>query len=131
MNLRLGLQLPLFTYPGVPDDQLFDRVAAMAVAGEESGFDHVFVMDHFWQLPQLGPTDWAMLEGYTLLAALAARRLLDEACLTVAPLLAGPGAGRITTGQPHRPLPLRLLHLLTEDDSLFLRYAVEPGVDQE
>ena len=69
--------------------------------------------------------------GPTLLAALAARRLLDEACLTVAPLLAGPGAGRITTGQPHRPLPLRLLHLLTEDDSLFLRYAVEPGVDQE
>src|SRR4051794_34940077 len=73
MDLRLGLQLPLFTFPGVPDDQLFERVAAMATTAEESGFDHVFVMDHFWQLPMLGPTSDPMFEGYTLLAALAAR----------------------------------------------------------
>lgn len=70
---RLGLQIPNFTYPNVPDDQLFDRVASMAQQGERSGFDTVFVMDHFYQLPSLGPPDYSMLESYTLLGALAAR----------------------------------------------------------
>ena len=31
---RLGLQIPNFTYPDVPDESLFERVAAVAV---ESG----------------------------------------------------------------------------------------------
>jgi F420-dependent oxidoreductase-like protein len=70
---RLGFQIPNFTFPGVPDAQLFERVAAMAGRAEESGFDTVFVMDHFYQLPMLGPAEWNMLEAYTLLGALAAR----------------------------------------------------------
>src|SRR6266498_2733764 len=70
---RFGLQLPNFTFPGVPDDAMFDHVADLAVAGEEAGFDSVWVMDHFWQLPPLGGPTQPMLEGYTLLAALAAR----------------------------------------------------------
>ena len=70
---RLGLQIPNFTYPGVAPDQLFERVAAQAVAAEQSGFDTVFVMDHFFQLPMLGRPDQEMFESYTLLAALAAR----------------------------------------------------------
>lgn len=71
--IRLGLQIPNFTYPGVTNDQLFERVAAIAIAGEQSGFDSVWVMDHFYQLPLLGPPDNAMFEAYTLLGALAAR----------------------------------------------------------
>jgi F420-dependent oxidoreductase-like protein len=70
---RLGFQIPNFTFPDVPDTALFERVAAMAGKAEESGFDTVFVMDHFYQLPMLGPPDWNMLEAYTLLGALAAR----------------------------------------------------------
>ncbi|WP_020577816.1 LLM class F420-dependent oxidoreductase [Actinopolymorpha alba] len=70
---RFGLQIPLFTYPGVPDNQLFERVAAIAKTGEESGFDSIWVMDHFYQLPMLGSADEPMLESYTLLGALAAR----------------------------------------------------------
>jgi F420-dependent oxidoreductase-like protein len=70
---RLGFQIPNFTLPGVADDGLFERVAQMAGAAEQSGFDTVFVMDHFYQLPMLGPPDWNMLEAYTLLGALAAR----------------------------------------------------------
>ena len=70
---RLGFQIPNFTFPGVPDTALFERVAAMAVQAEESGFDTVFVMDHFYQLPMLGPPDWNMFEAYTLLGAIAAR----------------------------------------------------------
>jgi hypothetical protein len=70
---RLGLQIPSFTYPGVPDEQLFERVAAIATTAEESGFDSVWVMDHFYQIPGVGPRGDPMLEAYTLLGGLAAR----------------------------------------------------------
>jgi F420-dependent oxidoreductase-like protein len=71
--IRAGLQIPNFTYPGVAPEDLFERVATVAVTAEAAGFDTVMVMDHFYQLPLLGPTDHEMFEGYTLLAALAAR----------------------------------------------------------
>jgi F420-dependent oxidoreductase-like protein len=70
---HLGLQIPNFTYPDVAPSQLFERVAAQAVAAERSGFDTVFVMDHFFQLPMLGQPQQEMFESYSLLAALAAR----------------------------------------------------------
>jgi F420-dependent oxidoreductase-like protein len=70
---RIGLQIPNFTYPGVAADQLFERVAAQAVAAENAGFDTVFVMDHFFQLPMLGRPEQEMFESYTLLGAIAAR----------------------------------------------------------
>jgi F420-dependent oxidoreductase-like protein len=71
--IRAGLQIPNFTYPGVAPDQLFERVAAVAVAAEDAGFDTVMVMDHFYQLPMLGPPEHEMFEAYTLLGAIAAR----------------------------------------------------------
>src|SRR4051794_17999315 len=67
-----GLQLPNFTFPGVADDAMFDRIAELARAGEESGFTSLYVMDHFYQLPPLGGASQPMLEAYTLLGALAA-----------------------------------------------------------
>src|SRR6266550_1376222 len=70
---RIGLQIPNFTWPGVEPDQLFERIAQVAVTGEQSGFDTVFVMDHFFQLPLIGPPELEMFEAYTLLGALAAR----------------------------------------------------------
>jgi alkanesulfonate monooxygenase SsuD/methylene tetrahydromethanopterin reductase-like flavin-dependent oxidoreductase (luciferase family) len=48
-------------------------VAGLAVAAEDAGFDSVWVMDHFFQLPPLGGPEQPMLEAYTLLGALAAR----------------------------------------------------------
>jgi F420-dependent oxidoreductase-like protein len=71
--IRAGLQIPNFTYPGVAPDELFERVAQVAVTAEESGFDTVMVMDHFYQLPMMGPPDHEMFEAYTLLGAIAAR----------------------------------------------------------
>jgi F420-dependent oxidoreductase-like protein len=68
-----GLQLPNFSFPGVADDGLFEHVAGLAGAAEESGFESVWVMDHFWQLPPLGGPDQPILEAYTLLGGLAAR----------------------------------------------------------
>lgn len=68
---RLGYQIPNFTYDGVADADLFANVAAQAAAADRSGFDTVMVMDHFFQLPMLGPPEHNMLECYTTLAALA------------------------------------------------------------
>jgi F420-dependent oxidoreductase-like protein len=72
VSIRLGYQIPNFTYPGVPVESLFDTVAAQAREAEAAGFDTVFVMDHFYQLPGIGTPDQPMLEAYTTLGALAA-----------------------------------------------------------
>ena len=37
------------------------------MTAEQSGFDTVLVMDHFYQLPMLGLPDEYMVEGYMLL----------------------------------------------------------------
>lgn len=68
---RFGVQLPNFTGPS--PDQLFEHVAGLASAVDTGGFDSLWVMDHFFQLPALGGPDQPMLESYTLLGALAAQ----------------------------------------------------------
>jgi F420-dependent oxidoreductase-like protein len=68
--IRLGFQIPNFSY-GTGMDQLFPTVIAQAREAESAGFDSVFVMDHFYQLPMLGTPDQPMLEAYSALAALA------------------------------------------------------------
>jgi F420-dependent oxidoreductase-like protein len=72
-HIRMGLQIPSFTYPGVGTADLFETIAGIAVTAENSGFDSVYVMDHFYQLPLIGRTDENMFEAYTLLSAIAAR----------------------------------------------------------
>ena len=68
---RLGYQIPNFTYPDTTPDQIFGKVVAQAQAAEAAGFDRVFVMDHFYQLPGIGAHDEPMFECYTILSALA------------------------------------------------------------
>lgn len=70
MTIRLGLQIPNFSY-GTGVSELFPTVIAQAQEAEAAGFDSVFVMDHFYQLPGLGTPDQPMLEAYTALGALA------------------------------------------------------------
>ncbi len=69
---RFGFSIPSFTYPGVADTAMFDVVRSAATTAESSGFDSIWVMDHFHQIPQQGSADEPILEAYTLLAALAA-----------------------------------------------------------
>jgi F420-dependent oxidoreductase-like protein len=64
------LQIPNFSY-GTGVEELFPTVLAQAREAESAGFDSVFVMDHFYQLPMLGSPDQPMLEAYTALGALA------------------------------------------------------------
>lgn len=68
---RLGYQIPNFTYPGVDPEGIFANVVEQAKAAEAGGFDRIFLMDHFYQLPGIGDPDDYMLECYTTLAALA------------------------------------------------------------
>ncbi len=70
MTIRLGFQIPNFSY-GTGVAELFPTVVAQTREAEAAGFDAVFVMDHFYQLPMLGSPDQPMLEAYTALGALA------------------------------------------------------------
>ncbi|TME05617.1 MAG: LLM class F420-dependent oxidoreductase [Chloroflexi bacterium] len=73
MALLFGFHMPNYTYPGVPDDRLFDHVIEQARAAEAAGFDLVTVMDHLYQIRGVGPETDPMLEAYTTLAAIAAQ----------------------------------------------------------
>ena len=68
---RLGYQIPNFTLPGIASADVFGNVIEQAKAAEAAGFDRVFVMDHFYQLPGLGAPEEPMYECYTLLSAIA------------------------------------------------------------
>jgi F420-dependent oxidoreductase-like protein len=71
--VTLDLHLPNFNFPDTTPEELFERLAAIARTAEESGFSSITVMDHLHQIRNIGPrTNW-MLEGNTILAALAAR----------------------------------------------------------
>ena len=99
----------------------------MAAAREQvevvvAGDDTVDLASAVRRLRARGLTRILSEGGPKLFASLAAAGVVDELCLTVAPLLAGPGAGRIVAGPPwDLPAPLRLSHVLEEDGALFQR----------
>ncbi|MCU1505013.1 MAG: luciferase, partial [Ilumatobacteraceae bacterium] len=69
--LRFGLQLPRFAWPGGAAE-LGERLRSIARLAEAVGFDTIWVMDHFRQIPQIGPAWEDMPESWTTLAHLAA-----------------------------------------------------------
>jgi len=69
--MRLGLQIPNFSWPDGPD-ALARTLRDVAAAADEGGFASLWVMDHFFQIPPVGPAERDMLEGYSTLAFLAA-----------------------------------------------------------
>jgi len=70
MPLTFGLQVPNFTWSGGPAE-LGPKLTAIARAAEASGFESVWVMDHFIQIPMAGREWDEMLDSYTALAFLA------------------------------------------------------------
>ena len=71
-GLRFGLHLSAFAFTG-GTVATADRLTEIATAAEEAGFDAIYVMDHFRQIPQVGRAWENFLESYTTLAYLAAR----------------------------------------------------------
>ena len=69
--MKLGLQIPSFTWPG-DEAEIAPTLARIARTADDAGYDSIWVMDHFFQIPSVGPADEPMLEGYTALAYIAA-----------------------------------------------------------
>jgi riboflavin biosynthesis pyrimidine reductase len=60
--------------------------------------------------------------GPHLFADLASAGLLDELSLSLSPVLAGPGSGRITAGSSFAARTTELKQVIADDGFLFLRY---------
>lgn len=87
------------------------------------GEDEVDLSSMLAQLAERGLTRVLCEGGPHLLGSLHAAGVLDELCLSLSPMLAGPGAGRITAGVPVEAQRMRLVHVLTDGELLFTRYA--------
>ncbi|HEX5465589.1 MAG TPA: LLM class F420-dependent oxidoreductase [Candidatus Limnocylindrales bacterium] len=64
--MKLGLQIPSFTWPG-GDAAIGPTLARIVRTADEVGFDSIWVMDHFWQIRSVGQAEEPMLEGMTTL----------------------------------------------------------------
>jgi len=71
--IQLNLHLPDFNYPGVGPEAVFDKLVDIATTAEAAGFSSVSLMDHYHQIPPVGPPQNWMFEGNTMLAGIAAR----------------------------------------------------------
>ena len=69
--MKLGLQIPSFTWPG-GDAAIGPTLARIAETADGVGFDSLWVMDHFYQIRGVGRPEEPMLEGWSALAFMAA-----------------------------------------------------------
>ena len=69
--MKIGLQIPSFTWPGGPENLGAD-LATIVRTADQAGFDSISVMDHFFQIRSIGPPDREMLVAYPTLASIAA-----------------------------------------------------------
>lgn len=70
--MRVGLQVPKFHWDGGAE-QLGRTFGDIARRAEDAGFSSFWVMDHFFQIPTVGPRDEEMLEGWSALAFAAGK----------------------------------------------------------
>jgi alkanesulfonate monooxygenase SsuD/methylene tetrahydromethanopterin reductase-like flavin-dependent oxidoreductase (luciferase family) len=68
--MRIGLQVPSFTWPGGPAE-IGSRLAEIARTADDAGFASIWVMDHFFQIERIGRAEEPMLESYSTLSYLA------------------------------------------------------------
>ncbi|MEV6966688.1 dihydrofolate reductase family protein [Hamadaea sp. NPDC051192] len=105
---------PLVVTPADPGDHPLREVADVLVAD---------LGEALTRLRADGLTHLLCEGGPTLLGALTSADLVDELCLTLSPVLAGPGATRMAVGPEHPSRPMRLIHALPADQALLLRYS--------
>ncbi|MHA1992217.1 MAG: LLM class F420-dependent oxidoreductase [Candidatus Hodarchaeales archaeon] len=73
--MKIGLQIPNFTFPNGPKGFGQD-IKNIVTTAEKAGFHSIWVMDHFFQIggerqPLLGPAEDDMHEGYSMLGYVA------------------------------------------------------------
>jgi F420-dependent oxidoreductase-like protein len=69
--MKIGLQIPSYTWPGGAA-AIGPTLARIARQADDVGFDSIWVMDHFFQIRGVGRAEEPMLEGWTTLGFLAA-----------------------------------------------------------
>jgi F420-dependent oxidoreductase-like protein len=69
--MKVGLQIPSYTWPGGPD-AIGSTLARIVRDADDAGFDSIWVMDHFFQIRGVGRPEEPMLEGMTALGYMAA-----------------------------------------------------------
>jgi len=69
--MEFGIHIADFTWKS-GSAQLGPALAAHVRNAEAAGIQRITVMDHFWQLPGIGPVDHDMLEAYATLGFIAA-----------------------------------------------------------
>jgi F420-dependent oxidoreductase-like protein len=70
-RMKLGLQLSNFTWKG-RGPKLGENLATISRTAEDVGYSSIWVMDHLFQIPQVGAAQMEMLEAYTALGFIAA-----------------------------------------------------------
>src|SRR5215207_6180909 len=63
-GLRIGLQIPRFTWPDAPDS-IGPKLAEIGRTADEAGFASLWVMDHFFQIGVVGEVEENMLVCYS------------------------------------------------------------------
>ena len=125
-SLDLDLASPLFT-AAPPDARTMIITTSKAAAGLDdvivAGEETVDMTQAVQALHDRGYQHILAEGGPGILGQLTSAGLVDELCLTIGPLLAGPGASRIVTGPPApSPVPLTLAHVLDAEGFLLCRY---------
>ena len=133
-SLDMALDLPLFADQRPGDDQPVILTGSSTPGGAVARFENVA------EVKRLGvsrPTPSAILDelhsrgarvvlaegGPTFNGQLVDAGIVDELCLTIAPLIAGGASSRIVSASTtDTPLAMDLAHLLEADGLLFARY---------
>jgi F420-dependent oxidoreductase-like protein len=68
--MKIGLQIPSFTWPG-GSQAIGPRLGEIVRIADEAGFYSIWVMDHFFQIRGVGQPDEPMLESYSALNFIA------------------------------------------------------------
>jgi riboflavin-specific deaminase-like protein len=135
-SLRLDPGMRLFTSGGprplvltsaTSDPEARERLAEVAdvvVAGDDQ-------VDWHRALAELGRRANAgvvLVEGGPVVNGQLVGGLIDELCLTIAPLLAGGDASRVAHGAPPAEMAqMSLAHVIEDDGHLLLRYVAATG----
>ena len=138
-SLDLDLDLPLFADQRTGDDRpviLTGRDAAAEAADRLKQVAEVVRLasprpqpeEILAELERRGAAVVLSEGGPSFNAQLADAGVIDELCLSIAPLVAGGASPRIVHGSQRTvPLDLTIDHLLEASDTLFVRYVAEGG----
>ncbi len=115
---------PVILTHGASDEERRDALSTVADV-RVHGVDRVDLVSAMAELRSTYGLNKILCEGGPhLFGALYAANLVDEVCLTLSPLLTGPGSGRIIAGTTGADVSgMHLVHALAADGTLLLRYA--------